>query len=33
MGKLWTQMLDNLSFIGISGLIIVALALAAKLSE
>ena len=33
MGKLWTQVLDNLSFIGISGLIIVALAFAAKLSE
>lgn len=33
MGKLWTQILDNLSFIGISGLIIIALAFAAKLSE
>lgn len=33
MHKLWTQILENLSFIGISGAIILALALAAKISE
>ena len=33
MEKLWIQMQDNLSFIGICALIITALALLAKLSE
>lgn len=33
MSKLWTQILENLSFIGVSVLIIAALAVLAKLSE